>query len=62
MSERIMCFIWFIVHDQLLTNLNKSLKGLGGANCKLCGNAKESTLHALRDCHKAMQLWRHKVP
>lgn len=48
-------------HDRLLTNFDKSLKGLGGAECRLCGSVKEDTMHVFRDCPKSLQLWRNKI-
>ncbi|KAI5441828.1 hypothetical protein KIW84_011040 [Lathyrus oleraceus] len=33
-----------------------------GAGCKIFGRVKETTMHALRDLPRAMQLWLNKVP
>lgn len=60
--ERCRCFVWLMKHDRLLTNLSKSRKGLDHASCKICGNACESTLHVIRDCAKAMHIWKSIVP
>lgn len=60
--ERCRSFVWMLKHDRLLTNLSKSRKGLGHASCKLFGNAREHTLHAIRDCAKAMHIWKTLVP
>lgn len=60
--ERVKSFVWLMKHDRLLTNLNKSKRGLGTAACSLCGHANESTLHAFRDCPRVMEVWMHKMP
>lgn len=59
--DKLRCFMWLLGHDRLLTNFDKSLKGLGGAECRLCGSVKEDTMHVFRDCPKALQLWRNKI-
>lgn len=61
-QDQVTCFIWMLKHDRLLTNYYKSLNGLGGTDCKLCGGVMEITMHALRDCPKVMQLGMKKVP
>ena len=37
--------MWLLRHDILLTNYQKSLKGLSEADCKLCESVCENTLH-----------------
>lgn len=54
--ERCRSFVWLMNHDRLLTNFRKSKKGLGNTGCKLYGNVCETTIHALRDCPKIMQM------
>lgn len=61
-SERCISFMWILKHDRLLTNFSKSRKGLVHASSKLCGNVCEDTLHAIRDCAKAMHTWKRLVP
>lgn len=56
-QERVHYFVWLMSHDRLLTNYDKSLKGLGGADCKSCGSAMEKTLHALRVCPSVYNFW-----
>lgn len=55
-SERCQSFVLMIKHDRLLTNLSKSMKGIGPASCKLYGNACENTLYYISDCVKAMHI------
>lgn len=43
-------------------NFSKSRKGIGNASCNLCGNACQTTMHAIRDCVKAMHIWKSLVP
>lgn len=52
----------FLQDAQLLINHNKSIKRLSPAMCDLCVNSCETTMHALRDCPSAMQLWERVVP
>lgn len=47
-SKRCRSFVWILKRDRLLTNLRKSRKEIGHASYKLCGNACEDTLHAIR--------------
>lgn len=52
-----MSFMWLFKHDRLLTNHNKSLKGIGPACYNLCGSSCETFLHALHDCSSARKVW-----
>lgn len=40
---------------------NKSMKVLGGVDCKVYGGMHESIFHVLRDCPKAIETWVHTV-
>lgn len=60
--ERIKNFVWLLVHDQLLTNFHKSLKGLDSAEWVSCGCVFESTLHTFRDCSTIKQLKNNSIP
>jgi ribonuclease HI len=55
--ERVRTFIWMVSHDRLLTSSLKCSMGLGHAMCKFCGDIPETTLHVLRDCPLAMEIW-----
>lgn len=60
--KRYLSFLWLANHDRLLTNLSKSRKGLGSAECILYGNVNEFAILALRDCPKSMKIWKGIVP
>lgn len=59
--ERVRVFLWQVLHDRLLTNAGKSRWGLGSANCAFCTGMEETTLHVLRDCPLASEMWHHLV-
>ncbi|KAK7245383.1 hypothetical protein RIF29_40223 [Crotalaria pallida] len=54
--------LWKTGHDRLLTNSRKSKWGLGTPECKKCRDVEETTMHVLRDCPNAQQLWRILIP
>ncbi|CAI8605340.1 unnamed protein product [Vicia faba] len=37
------------------------MKGLDNASCKLCSNACETTLHAIRECPKVINIWKRII-
>lgn len=56
--QRVRLFLWLTRHDRLLTNVAKCKKGiLPNPGCEICGEQKETTLHALRDCSWTARLW-----
>lgn len=58
MLPRVQVFCWMLVHDRLLTNCAKVKRRLASsAYYALCQSAAESTLHALRDCSLAVEVW-----
>lgn len=59
--ERVRHFVWLLHHDGLLTNMKKSRMGLGSTMCRRCGVMEEDALHVLRDCPRAVDLWRPTV-
>ncbi|CAA0837783.1 Unknown protein [Striga hermonthica] len=61
--QRIRQFMWLIVKDRLLTNDERYRRHLAeSASCVLCGAARETILHCLRDCCHAVQTWRRIIP
>jgi ribonuclease HI len=60
--ERVKAFMWMAMHNRLITNSLKSKMGLCHAMCSYCGNVEETTLHVLRDCSKAQNLWYNLIP
>ncbi|KAK7251566.1 hypothetical protein RIF29_34871 [Crotalaria pallida] len=56
--ERVRVMLWKVAADILPTNLFRKGRHVAqNALCPLCGLEDESTLHALRDCGEAQQLW-----
>jgi len=59
----IQTFIWLNAHDRILTNYRRSRWGVGiSPTCPCCGSEDETTLHVLRDCNYATQVWIRLVP
>lgn len=61
-QEKVKSFAWVLGHNRLLTNLQKSHKGLGDTTCKLYICVCESTMHVFMDYPKAMHIWMNKFP
>lgn len=61
-QEKVKSFAWVLGHNRLLTNLQKSHKGLGDTTCKLYRCVCESTMHVFMDYPKAMHIWMNKFP
>lgn len=56
-------FIWLAAHERILTNVRRSKWGMGiSLTCTSCGSHNETTLHVLRDCVHATQVWLRLVP
>nr|KYP39554.1 Putative ribonuclease H protein At1g65750 family [Cajanus cajan] len=56
--ERIRLFLWRVLHDSLLTNLTRFERGLGpDPTCSICMQEEEDTIHVLRDCEFAGEVW-----
>ncbi|RYR16350.1 hypothetical protein Ahy_B04g073348 [Arachis hypogaea] len=57
--ERIRTFLWLVVHNVILTNLERKRRHLTTDDtCPRCRNQDESTIHVLRDCFYAKSIWR----
>lgn len=55
--------LWQMAHDRLKTKALLWGRNIcENARCELCGVAYESSLHAVRDCHTARQVWQHLLP
>lgn len=55
-------FVWQAYHDAILTNENRFKRQITQqANCDLCNDEIESTLHALWDCPHARYLWQNLI-
>ncbi|CAA0831108.1 Unknown protein [Striga hermonthica] len=61
--QRIRQFMWLVAKGRLLTNDERYRHHLAeSATCVLCGAARETILHCLRDCRHANQTWRRLLP
>lgn len=59
---RLRHFICLVRHDRLLTKYAKMCRRFGDtASCDLCG-ACEDSIHVLRDCPFATDIWRVLIP
>ena len=44
-------FAWLVLHEKILTNMNRARRGLkADPSCGLCGAVRETKLHILREC------------
>ena len=56
--QRLKTFLWLVVNDALLTNFSRLKKRLGANDLyPMCGIYSETTLHILRDCEIAKDMW-----
>jgi len=61
--QRMRFFIWLTTHDRLMTNAHRVKRGLAtDPKCKSCIYEEEDTLHILRDCIYAREVWNKLVP
>ncbi|CAN1241697.1 Putative ribonuclease H protein At1g65750 [Linum perenne] len=57
--NRVRFFFWLVSHDKLLTNLSRLRRQLStDASCGLCHCQEESTIHILRECTVAVEVWK----
>lgn len=57
-QKRAQVFIWIMAHDKILTNFSRWRRKMAMTpTCFLCGDAAEDTLHAIRDCRAAKEVW-----
>ncbi|CAA0840318.1 Unknown protein [Striga hermonthica] len=62
-SQRVRQFLWLAAQDKLLTNVERRRRHISDSStCTLCGRYDESTMHCLRDCTGARQVWRSLIP
>ncbi|CAN1797288.1 Putative ribonuclease H protein At1g65750 [Linum perenne] len=61
--SRIRFFLWLVAHDRLLTNAERKRRHLCAFDtCSRCSIAPEETIHVLRDCKFARDLWVSLIP
>jgi len=57
--QRLKMFAWLALHDKLMTNWNRTRRGLtDDPFCIVCDSAYEDIEHVLRSCPKAKEVWR----
>lgn len=57
-QQRIRVFMWLILHDRVLCNLNRARRHLTeDPKCKRCNNNQDESLHLLRDCPTSRNIW-----
>lgn len=62
-QARVRVFMWIVSHDRILANFARWRRKLTvDSFCALCGVGVESTIHALRDCDQAREVWDRLVP
>jgi hypothetical protein len=57
--ERIKVFIWQMAHDRLMTKSILAKWQIGNALCHNCIQFEETTMHVVRDCAVAVNIWNH---
>ncbi|QHO25231.1 Putative ribonuclease H protein [Arachis hypogaea] len=61
--ERVRTFLWLVIHNAILTNVERSRRHLTTDNaCPRCRQHEESILHLLRDCSYARRVWQRLIP
>ncbi|CAN1825871.1 Putative ribonuclease H protein At1g65750, partial [Linum perenne] len=56
--NRIRHFIWLVAHDRILTNAERRRRHLTDIDdCQRCRGGTEDTLHVIRDCKVAKEVW-----
>ncbi|GKV27045.1 hypothetical protein SLEP1_g36253 [Rubroshorea leprosula] len=57
-AERIRLFIWLLLRNRVLTNAVRYERHMASSSsCPRCFGIPETTLHLLRDCPSAVQVW-----
>ncbi|XP_050386378.1 uncharacterized protein LOC126802738 [Argentina anserina] len=52
-------FFWTVLHKKLLTNVQRATRGFThDKTCPICHSGDETLLHLLRDCPRAMLIWK----
>ncbi|KAK9042856.1 hypothetical protein V6N11_071211 [Hibiscus sabdariffa] len=61
--QRLRLFLWIAFRDRLMTNLERCRRSVGHhPYCTTCDTHDESTLHVLRDCKFARDVWLYFSP
>ncbi|WCJ38142.1 Polynucleotidyl transferase ribonuclease H-like superfamily protein [Euphorbia peplus] len=60
---KICTFLWIALHGKLMGNFERSRRNFTNSDmCSICNRDPETTLHILRDCPKAKQVWSSFIP
>ncbi|KAJ8438829.1 hypothetical protein Cgig2_023021 [Carnegiea gigantea] len=58
-AHRIRVFIWLVVHDKVMTNVNRVSRHIAeDPSYKVCEAKEEDLVHILRDCPPACLIWK----
>ncbi|CAN1173743.1 Putative ribonuclease H protein At1g65750 [Linum perenne] len=61
--SRVRHFLWLVAHDRILTNAERRRRHLTDvAACQRCRAGIEDTLHVVRDCKLAREVWPLFIP
>lgn len=57
-QERVKIFLWLSAHGKILTNAERGRRHMtSNLLCSRCLSEEEGSMHALRDCYKAKEVW-----
>ena len=63
MAQRVRTFTWLLLKGKLLTNCERSKRGLTqDPFCSICSDQVEDLTHVFRDCPPASSVWRKILP
>ncbi|KAK9027502.1 hypothetical protein V6N11_067335 [Hibiscus sabdariffa] len=61
--QRLRLFIWLSYKERLMTNVERCRRSFGQSLvCPCCHAHAETTVHVLRDCHLAHEIWSNLLP
>ncbi|CAN1126971.1 Putative ribonuclease H protein At1g65750 [Linum perenne] len=61
--SRVKHFLWLVAHNRILTNVERQRRHLTNeAGCQRCTGLNEDTLHVIRDCKVAREVWSSLLP
>ncbi|KAG7579838.1 Ribonuclease H domain [Arabidopsis thaliana x Arabidopsis arenosa] len=61
--ERVRLFFWLVVHQVVMTNVERNKRHLCDTSiCQVCKGGEETILHVLRDCPAMEGIWIRLVP
>ncbi|CAN1725728.1 Putative ribonuclease H protein At1g65750 [Linum perenne] len=61
--SRVRHFLWLVAHDRILTNAERRRRHMAAVDdCQRCRSYTEDTLHVIRDCQVAREVWTTLLP